>query len=261
LSGEQFTEEMLPYIEVPTTCRNPTMFTDRAILVDARDRSVKKVILHSYPKAVLIDPGLSTTLSAKYTLTTMVDAFLNAFEGYISKRGNFFSEMLFSQAFGYIVPFLRQAHEEPGNIDIRMKAAQGGLLTGLGLHMSYPGLGHALSQVISGRFRVPQAAIATVLLPHILERSVTFCPLKMAAAAESIGEETRSGEVSSANYLVEYSRHLIASLRLPLRLSDFELSIENLISIVDTVQGFEGIGYLPEQVTTDDIINLLRQAY
>jgi alcohol dehydrogenase class IV len=83
----------------------------------------------------------------------------------------------------------------------------------------------------------------------------------MAAAAESIGEETRSGEVSSANYLVEYSRHLIASLRLPLRLSDFELSIENLISIVDTVQGFEGIGYLPEQVTTDDIINLLRQAY
>lgn len=261
LSGEPFDEHTLPYIELPTTCRNPMMFTDRALIVDARDRSAKKLILNSFPNEVLIDPSFATTLSAKYTVTTMFDTFLSSLEGYLSKKSNFLTDMLFLESFSPLISNIRRLSEEPGNINLRRFTAQAGVLSALGLSMSYPGIGTALSNVISAKFHIPQAGIATVLLPHIIDYGVNINPEKIAAVGETIGETTRSGQLESAKYLVEYIRHLIASLRLPLRLSDYELKFEELASVIDTARTFEGLAYLPEPITSDDIYMLLKQAF
>ena len=261
LSGEPFGPASLPYIEIPTTCRNPMMLTDRAIVVDARDRSVKKLTLNSYPEYIIIDPPLSVTLSAKYSVTAMLDTFLHSLEGYISTKSNFLSHLLFLESFPLLISNIRRAHEEPGNITIRQYACQAGLLSAFGLSMSFPGLGHAISHIISGKFRVPQAAVASILIPHIMEYGVRICPDKIEAVGESIGETSRSGRLESAKHLLEYMRHLIASLRLPLRLSDFSISYEQLIGTADMVSSFEGLSYLPEPVTTAEIVELLKQAY
>jgi len=261
LSGEPFGPGSLPYIEIPTTCRNPMMLTDRTIIVDARDRTVTKLNLNSYPEYIIIDPLLTLSLSAKYSVTAMLDTFLHSLEGCISKRNNFLSNLLFMESFPLLISNIRRVHEEPGNSTIRQYACQAGLLSAFGLSLSFPGLGHAISHIISGKFRVPQAAVASILIPHIMEYGVRLCPDTIEAVGEAIGETTRSGRLESAKHLVEYMRHLIASLRLPLRLSDFSISYEELVNIADMVPAFEGVSYLPEPVTTAEIVELLKQAY
>jgi alcohol dehydrogenase len=95
LSGTLPQTEALPYIEIPTTCRNPFMLVDEYLMVDARDRTGKiGKTQEAITKAALVDPKLSFTLPAKYTLTTLLDVLLSGIEGLMSTKTNFLTETL-----------------------------------------------------------------------------------------------------------------------------------------------------------------------
>ena len=82
LSGVQPQHPPLPYIALPTTCRDPFLLTDEYLVSDARDRSARiGRTQKGITKAVIVDPKLSLTLPAKYTATTILDTILAAIEG------------------------------------------------------------------------------------------------------------------------------------------------------------------------------------
>ena len=261
LSGEPFSGPRVPYVEIPSTCRNPFMLGDTCVVVDARDRQAKFLHTGVFASAAVIDPALSLSLSAKLTATTMLDAFLSALEGIISLKNNFVSESLLYQAFKYIVGNVKRAMTELNNLETRFAAAQAGLLTAMGLSTSMQGIGSALSHAISGKLRVPQSSVATVMIPHLLEWAVRICPEKIAALADAIGESTEGRTLDTAQYLVGYMRHLIASLGLPLRLSDFGIKFGDLAEIPDIARQFEGVAHLPVPLSTEDMFELLKNAY
>jgi alcohol dehydrogenase class IV len=67
--------EAIPYVEVPSTCRNPFMLRDEAVVVDARDRHTMICeIQQGITREVVLDPLLALTIPAKYTAATMFDA-------------------------------------------------------------------------------------------------------------------------------------------------------------------------------------------
>lgn len=261
LSGTRFTNKGLPYIEVPTTCRNPTMFTRKALIIDARDRYVKEVNLYNYPEVVIIDPALTVTLSGQYTVTTMFDTLLLSFEGFVSKKGNFLSEILFKNTFAPLLQNIQKAHDQPEDLSIRRIASEAGVLNALGLSMSYAGLGYALSSIISGKFRVPQAAVSTILLPHVLEFCLEHCPNKLLRIARLLEKEDTVEEEASARNMIDRIRHQIASMRLPMRLNDLGLKYGELTSSIEGLDSFEGISYLPASITQDEILALVKQAF
>ncbi len=97
LSGVQPQGEALPYLEVPTTCRNPFMFVDEYLMIDGRDRTGRiGRTQKGITKTALIDPKLSLTLPAKYTATTIMDTLLGCVEGLLSSRANFLSDTYLS---------------------------------------------------------------------------------------------------------------------------------------------------------------------
>ena len=191
LDGISADSKPLNYIEIPTTCRNPFMLTDKCLIVDSRNRTAGIFsIQDNYANTVIIDSGLTASLSDKYIVSTLLDTFLSAIEGYFSLKSNFVSDSIFLKSIATVISMLQTMTDDPENPELKTKGSQAGLLAALGLSMSSPGIGSGVSYVINGRFMAPKSWIASIMIPHILEYSLTVCPEKVSRMAPILGETT-----------------------------------------------------------------------
>jgi alcohol dehydrogenase class IV len=263
LSGMQPQGKPLPYIALPTTCRDPFLLVDDYLVTDSRDRTAR--IGKTQPgitRLALVDPKLTSTLPAKYTATTLMDTLLSAVEGFISTRSNFLSDTFFVQAIELAGRSIRQVATHPEDLRVRMNACMAGLLTALGLTMGKQGIGTALAYAINGRFMVPKSWISAIMLPHVMEINTSSSPEKLARLSQLLGEE--SGEedpVEAAGRAVQAVRRLIASLGLPTRLRDFDLNLDDMVDIAGTARGFDMMNYLPRPISTEDLYELIKSAF
>ena len=196
LSGVLPQGEALPYIEVPTTCRNPFMFGDEYLMIDGRDRTGRVGRTQKgITKAVLIDPKLSLTLPAKYTATTVMDTLLGCVEGLLSSRANFLSDTYLTRAVEILGVLIKEGIQNVDDLRMRMDASSAGLLLGLGLAMSKLGIGSALSFALNSRFMVPKSWVSTILLPYVLEFAVNVRGDRIGQIGRLLGEDV--GDTSS----------------------------------------------------------------
>ncbi len=261
LSGAPAKAGGLPYFEVSTTCRNPFQCTDRVFLVDSRNRNGTVCSLGIYPEAVVTDPEMSLSLSAKFTATTLLDTLLLAVEGFISKKGSFLSETLLLQVCKPLLFMMKSAVLEPKNLDYRAKASQFGYLTALGLASSSYGLGSAIALVLGGRFSLPHSWIAAILLPHILEWANTVSPDRVFRLVQTVQEDKMGSPLQTNRELIDFTRYTVASLRLPMRLHALQIEFSKIAACIPTIRDLEGTAYLPVPVSEEDIYNLLEEAY
>jgi alcohol dehydrogenase class IV len=263
LSGVQPEKTPLPYVEVPTTCRNPFMFLDEYLMVDARDRSGK---LGRTPKgitkAVLIDPKLSVNLPVKYTATTIMDTLMGCIEGILSNRANFLSDTYMMKAVEIIGSLIKEGFQNADDVRMRMNAGAAGLLFGLGLSTTKLGIGSALSFAINAKFLAPKSWVSTILLPYVLEFAVNVRGDRIATIAKLLGEDV-SGlpPVEAPARAIEAIRRVIASLNLPTRLREFDLSLDEMVEIAGSARSFDMMNYLPRAVSTEDIYEMIKSAF
>jgi alcohol dehydrogenase len=263
LSGQSPEGSPIPYLEIPTTCRNPFMLTDKYLLVDARDRTaVMGQTQTGITKTIIVDPRLSLTLPAKYTATTMLDNLLNAIEGYLSGRSNFLSDTLFCQAIELIGKTIGESNKDLEGPRARANAARAGLLTALGLAMSSTGIGTALSYAINARLMVPKSWIAAIMIPHVLEFNSSSSVEKIAHIGRLTGVDVEDlSVVDGANKTIESFRTLISSMELPGRLRDFDLQLDDMVDVVEMAHSFEMINYLPRTVSSEDLYDIVKSAF
>jgi alcohol dehydrogenase class IV len=263
LSGMLPKPVSLPYVAVPTTCRDPFLLTSEYLMTDSRDRSAKLGRVPAGPaRAVIIDPRLASTLPPKFTATTLMDTFLAGMEGYLSSRNNFLSETFFLPALAMIGKTIGPLRDAPDDLRVRMNASTAGLLVALGLTVSRTGVGAALSYAINGRFMVPKSWVSSILLPHVMEFYAGVAAEKLAAVAGFLGEEVSSAApVEGAARAVEAVRRILGSLGLPTRLRDFDLNLDDMVEAASTARGFDMMNYLPRSISAEDLYELLKSAY
>jgi len=252
----------IPYIEISGTFRNPFMLSPDFILPDARNGSLQVVsIKNSAPAAIIIDPSLFMDISRQYKIATLMDIFLEAVEGFFSKRSNFISDMLFLKTISMIVNLLPAILEDPDNPENLLSAAKAGFSAALGLTISTTGLGTACAAEISKQFGVSRAITATILLPYILEYGLRACPEKVARMGPILGEDISGlSIISAADRVIESLRLSIGIQNLPVRLSDLGIKKGSLISVAEQVNKLSMINFLPSQITVEDIYTILKDA-
>jgi alcohol dehydrogenase len=263
LSGVQPKGASLPYIALPTTCRDPFLLTNEYLVTDSRDRMAKLGRVPAGPaRAVIIDPRLCATLPPKFTATTLMDTFLAAVEGYLSSRNSFLSEIFFLRAMEQIGRTVGPLRDAPDDLRVRMQASTAGLLAALGLVVSRTGVGAALAYAINSRFMVPKSWISSILLPHVLEFYAGVAAEKLSTIAGFLGEET-SGKppAEGAARAVEAVRRILGSLGLPARLRDFDLNLDDMVEAASTARALDMMNYLPRSVSAEDLYELLKSAY
>jgi alcohol dehydrogenase len=263
MSGMQPQGEALPYIEVPTTCRNPFMLVDEYFVADGRDRTGRPGRTQpQLTKAVVIDPKLAISLPQKYTATTLMDTLLAAIEGYTSTRANPLTDTLFAESIRLIARERDAIVSTPDNLKGRSDAAMAGLLNAVGFTMSRQGIGAALAYAINARFMVPKSWVAAILIPHVLEFHANAAAEKIAAIAVMLGEDI-SGltTVDAAARAADAARRIMGALGLPTRLREFGLTIEDMVDVAAVARGYDILNYVPRAASTDDLYELIKSAF
>jgi alcohol dehydrogenase class IV len=263
LSGVQPHGEALPYVEVPTTCRNPFMFVDEYLLVDARDRTGRiGRTQKGITKSVILDPKLSLSLPGKYTATTVMDTLLGCVEGYLSNKANFLSDTYFLKAMEVLGGLIKEGMQNTDDVRMRMSASVGGLLEALGLTTSKLGIGSALAFAINARFLAPKSWVSTILLPYVLEFAATMRGDRIAEVARLLGEDVSDiPAVEAPGRAIEAVRRIIGTLNLPTRLREFDLSLDEMIEVAGAARSFDMMNYLPRVVSTEDIYEMIKAAF
>ena len=262
LDGRKPEGAFIPYISIPTTGRDPFMFSEYFIAVDPRDRSVK--LIKSPPGlciAAIIDSNLSESLSGKFASTPAFDGFCVAVEAYCAGKAHFMSDALLEQALG-IYTQMMDSYVDNRAFDLTGGSTNAGLLMALGAAVSAPGIGTALAYARNGRFPVAKSWCSTILLPYVLERLVSARPEKLARVASFMGEPVEGASVAeAANMTVDAIRRRMGLLKVPARLKEFNLSLDRLVPVAESARNLEFVAYSPWTVSSEDAYDLLKQAF
>ncbi len=263
IDGKKVINPAIPYIEIPTTPRNPFMFRDEFWIADARNRSSHIIkIPAGSTKNVLFDPIITTSLPRRFTATTIIDALSNAIEGYMSSNSNFLSDIMFLQAIELFSKNINNAITIPDDLTSRANLSLGGLLTSLGLSMASTGTVSAISYVLSAKHKIHKSLSSCVLLPHVMDYNITAVPVKLVKIAEALGEEIAGMTVvDAAIKSIERIRKLIIQLQLPMKLEEFDLGKDEMISVADEARKLDLFNYLPRTCTSEELYAILQAAY
>ncbi|HUX36479.1 MAG TPA: iron-containing alcohol dehydrogenase [Rectinemataceae bacterium] len=267
IDGASVRTQPIPLIEIPTSLRHGFMCDDITILSDARDRRVRLIRSPGMaPVAVLIDPNLSTGLSSKLAASCVIDGLMGAVESYISARSSFLSDHLLEKAIELLAKSLAIIIARPDDPSARAEAWKGSFLAGLGQGLAAPGMGTALSLAINARHGVPKSSLAAILLPYSMEMGAKSRLEKIARIASLIGEERHGEEgeltnAEAASKAIEWLRIRLGLLKIPSRLKDFDLSLDDLVETARDARELDFMNWLPRSVSVDDVFDFVKTAY
>jgi alcohol dehydrogenase len=253
----------VPHIEIPTSMRHPFLSQDCILLPDGRDRRIRLMrVAGSAPSAVLIDPGLSASLSPKLSASCVIDSLLGTVEAYVSSKSSFMSDILLEKAAISLASALNGLIARPDDPAARAEGWRGSFLSALGQGMSAPGLGSAVALAINARWPVPKAAIAAILLPYSMEVASKSRLEKVAALASLLGEDVvDSSPQEAAAKSVEWLRTRLGLLKVPSRLKDFDLILDRLVESARDARELDFMNYLPRAASVDDVFDFIKTAF
>ena len=263
LVGAQPYSAALPFIEVPSTCRDPFVFLDRTPIIDARNRQVR--LMKTQPavcKAVVIDPNLYMHMSPNTAVSMIFHAVTLAVEGYVSTKSNFFSETILGKSIEMLLLALDPEQSKLVGTPSEMLIAQGGCMASMGVAISSPGVATAISQSCNARYKTSTSLVCAVLLPYVMEDASRAKVDRIATIGKmlGVGNSTQSAG-DTAKAAIDDVRRRLALAGLPTRLKDLGLSIDQLVPAVEDAVALDLMNYIPRAMSRDDLFDLVKQAY
>ena len=265
IEGEKPLSEPLPFIQVPSTCRDPAMFMNKTPVTDARNNQLTFMkVQDDICKAVIIDPNVYVHISENTQAAMLFQSAVLAFEGFISARSSFFTDAILSKALELIFLALDPDQRKMSGVPQEMLAAQGGCLASLGAAASSPGAATAIATACNARYRTPSSVVSAILLPHLVEdalRSSTEKALTLAKILNVASDTAAETQGDDAALVVSELQGKLDKLGLPMRLKDVGLSIEQMAVAVEDACKMEFMAYTTRAMTSDDLFDIAKRAY
>ncbi len=263
IDGDKMIAPPLPYIEIPSTPRNPFMFTDNFCITDIRyNNAVMMNVPRGTTKFVLFDPLITTTINRRQTAAISIDILSNAIEGFLSVKSNYLSDTLFLKAIELISQNIFKVVNAPDDIIACSNISMAGMCSCVGLAMSSPGITTALSFVLNAKFKIHKSMATAIILPHVLDYNITAVPEKLVKICQALGEDISGlSVVEAAIKAIEKVRRIIIELQLPVRLIEFDLNKDSLNNVADDARKFDFLKYIPRSCDSEELYSILESAY
>jgi len=263
LGGAQPYSGALPFIEVPSTCRDSFVFMDRTPVIDARNRQLR--LIKTQPgvcKAVVIDPNLYMHMSPNTAVSMVFHAITLAVEGYVSTKSNFFSETILGKSIEMLLLALDPEQSKLVGTPSEMLIAQGGCMASMGVAVSSPGVATAISLACNARYKTSTSLVCSVLLPYIMEDAARAKLDRIATIGKMLGVSSAGLDTNEiARAAIDDIRRRLALAGLPTRLKDLGLSIDQLVPAAEDAAALDLMNYIPRAMSSDDLFDLIKQAY
>ena len=262
IDGSPLKSKPLPLTAIPTTFREPYIFSNLIPITDSRSSRIK--IINASPKItklVIWDSEFSKTLDERKKNLMIFELFSQCFETYISPKSSFFSDMFAEKAFELLARILNPTAFSESTLSILREEllTQAGIMISTGTSMSSLGITNLLSLAIHSRYRIPSSESAAVIFPKIMNDSFQFAEEKICKIAKIM----KISKEKSKNSLIlkEFSNFINSFIKqneFPDSLSNLNLSTEKLALVAEDASQTELMASLPKSMTSDTLFEILK---
>jgi alcohol dehydrogenase len=265
---DRLTKPARPLLAIPTTAGTGSEVTSIAVVSDTQ-KGIKLPFMDArlFPHVAILDPVMTVTMPPKITAATGMDALTHAVEAFYCLGKNPVSDAYAVAAIELIVKHLPSCVQDGSDPEKRLAMANAALLAGISFSNSLVGVVHSLAHACGGIAHVPHGVANSILLPYGMENNLDKVRGVIADLAPVLGADVEAG--ASERERAEAAIHAVRDLgeRLhelcgaPTRLRDAGVREEQLEAIAKAAINDGAVTYNPEEVTYDDALRLLRQAF
>ncbi|MGP1438270.1 MAG: iron-containing alcohol dehydrogenase [Treponema sp.] len=264
LEGEPITESPIPLIQIPTTCNNPFLFTNVVYISDSRNKTLYGIkCKEDLCSLVLFDSNIYKGLSLNALRLMVFSGLTIAFEAYISKRSNFFSDALVKKAIYLYILALNPEHDAIIGQTIEETMCQAGVLLAMGAKSSNIGFASAIALATNGKYDVNVSSMLCVLSSFLLQDAISSNLSKVIDFSEMFLANKRPENLSLEDFAlkgVKAVRERLLNIELPSTISSLDLALEDMTSIAEDVLTLDFINYIPRSLTSNDVLEIIKKA-
>ena len=261
---ESFTTPPLPLIAIPTTAGTGSEVSSSCVITDS-DRGVKMSIQSPRfnPATVaVLDPLALRSLPAPVAAHAALDAFVHAFESYISLMASPMSDAINLYAMELIADNIRPFVSNRGNLDAGLKMLCAASLAGMGFTNTRTGNVHCMARLIGAAFHVPHGLSNAACLPYVAEFNLNAAPKKFARIASAMGENIQGlTTLEAGRKAVEAIKQLNRDLDIPERLRDIGVKEDKIPEMAALAFESDYNRWNPRYTTTEDFLLLFQKAF
>ncbi|MCR5699429.1 MAG: iron-containing alcohol dehydrogenase [Treponemataceae bacterium] len=263
IDNTEFENDALPFICLSTNLHDKFLFSNRVLVVDARNR--KTVLLKSKKPVcdlVVIDPDFNIKNGEHQKFLDSMNCLNLALETYVSQKANFFSDMLIEKAVSLLAAGLKAEDGLEDNQTSAELLSESGVLVSLAAASSGYGAVSALSTVMQGRFQIDSSFSTAILMSSFIEDCSKIKLDKIAKIAKmmNVSTEADSEEQAKTN-LINYINDLLSKNNIPSKLKSLSVAMEQLASVAENAGNLDIIEGFHRSMNADDLFELVKQAY
>ena len=261
--GKKGNKKTIKYIEIPSAHGYCPGLLNYFYVTDKYEGMKKSITsTNNFADVIILDPKLTSTIPAKFTSSIAMENIALSIDTYISKSSNAVSDTFALKAIEFTSHNITKSVQDAENMTLRSSLSTAGLFTSLALANSAPGVTYALSLGLNAVYGIYQGITSSILLPYVMEYSLTSSANKYVQIAKAFGEDTSNiTVVEAAIKAIEGVRKLLYDLKIPQKLSDLELDKDELYNAAKIARSYEFLHFLPRPVSQEDLYNILLSAY
>ena len=261
---EKFAISPLPLIAIPTTAGTGSEVSGSCVISDT-EKNLKMSIRHAAlnPAAfAILDPLALRTVPGHVAAHSGIDAFVHAFESYVSRQSNLMTDAINLQAMALLAGNIRPFVANRENLDAGLNMLVGSALAGITFGQTGLGNVHCMARFVGARFHLSHGLSNAVCLPHVARFNLVACPEKFAQVAIAMGRPVQQMPVlDAAQAAVEAICKMCEDLGIPARLRDVGATQDTFAEMSEQCLAAHYNRWNPRHTTAADFRALFERAY
>ncbi|HMU82208.1 MAG TPA: iron-containing alcohol dehydrogenase [Leptospiraceae bacterium] len=215
-----------------------------------------------FPAIIFVDPNITSTLSKGELSRAGAANVAAAVESILSRRANDITTSIALRSLDLVQKNLQQVMKEPGNMAARTNVSLASVLCGMAHSNSMLGLCYSIASATSLLTGLEFHLAMALLLPHVMEYNLTTSAGRYVQIARALDEDIKDITViEAAIKAVEGVRKTYLELKIPQRLSEFEIAKEDLPEIAELAFRIPMVKNSPRDLDKNEIETILIAAY
>lgn len=227
-------EKKVKTVMIPTTCGTGSEATCNAIVAIPEEKSKKGIVNDNMiPDYVILDAQMIAKLPKAIVAATGVDALAHVVECFTSKKATPFSDCYALEGAKLIFANIREAYNNPDNMDAKNKMLIGAYYGGIAITGSGTTAVHALSYPLGGKFHIAHGVSNAILFAHVMKFNKDACAERLAVLCDAINPAYAEKTVEEkADYVIDQIADIVKVTNIPIDLTQYGVTMDDLDFLV-----------------------------
>lgn len=227
-------EKKVKTVMIPTTCGTGSEATCNAIVAIPEEKSKKGIVNDNMiPDYVILDAQMIAKLPKAIVAATGVDALAHVVECFTSKKATPFSDCYALEGAKLIFANIREAYNNPDNMDAKNKMLIGAYYGGIAITGSGTTAVHALSYPLGGKFHIAHGVSNAILFAHVMKFNKDACAERLAVLCDAINPAYAEKAVEEkADYVIDQIADIVKVTNIPTDLTQYGVTMDDLDFLV-----------------------------